>query len=134
MISLSNSDHVLRYCRPRRVNRGIIHFSAFELRPGEEFLSVNWMEYFGKSVSVEEQTDGVRTALIKKGFHLSSNGRFARFHVGTVKERIQNAEVKQVPGPKDPSHAGIYPGKDNRQATLELKNIIKHVFPALKNE
>ena len=101
----------------------------------KSYLSVNWMEYFGKSVSVEEQTDGVRTALSKK-LELKSNGRFARFHVGTVKARIQNTEVKQVPGPKDPSHAGIYPGKDNRETALELKNIIRSddVFPALKDE
>lgn len=135
MTSLSNSDHVLRYCRPRYVNGGIIHFSAFELRLDEEFLSVNWMEYFGESVSVEEQTEGIRTALSKK-LELKSNGRFARFHVGTVKARIQNTEVKQVPGPKDPSHAGIYSGKDNRETALELKNIIESddVFPALKDE
>lgn len=136
MTPLSNSDHVLRYCSPRRVNEGVIHFSAFELRPHESYLSVNWMEYFGKSVSVEEQVAGVRATLIEKGFHLSSNGRFARLHVGTVKEMIQNAEVKHVPGLKDPSHAGIYPSKDNRDATLELKNIIKldDVFLALKDE
>ena len=132
---LPDSDHVLRYCSPRHVNEGIIHGSAFRLRPGEEYLSVNWMEYFGKSV--EEQTKGVRTVLIKKGLQLKPNGRFARLHVGTVKEMIRNAEVKRVPGPKDPSHAGIYPAKDNREAILELrelKNIIKHVFPALKDE
>ena len=137
---LPDSDHVLRYCSPRHVNEGIIHGSAFRIRPGEEYLSVNWMEYFGKSASVEEQTDGIRTALIKKKFQLKSDGRFARLHVGTVKEVIQNAEVKRVPGPKDPSHAGIYPGRqDNREATLELReltNIIKSedVFLALKDE
>ena len=94
------------------------------------------MEYFRKFVSVEEQTDEIRTALIKKWFQLKSNGRFARLHVGTVKKRMQNAEVKHIPEPEDPSHAGICPGKqDNREATLKLANIIKpdDVFLALED-
>ena len=132
--SLPDSDHVLRYCSPKHVDEEIINASAFELRPVDEYLSVNWMEYFDKSV--EEQADEIRTALSKK-LKLKSNGRLARLHVGTVKKKIQNAEVKYIPEHEDLSHAGIYPGKqDNRRATLKLVHIIKpdDVFPALKGE
>lgn len=133
--ALPDSDHVLRYCSPIHVDKESekIKASAFRLRPGEEYLSVNWMEHFDKSE--EEQTDEIRTALSKK-LKLKSDGRFARLRVGTVKKRIQNAEVKHIPEPEDPSHAGICLGKqDNREATLKLANIIKpdDVFPALKD-
>lgn len=135
---LPDSNHVLRYCSPIHVDKESekIKASAFRLRPVDGYLSVNWMEYFGKSVSVEEQTGEIRTALSKK-LKLKSNGRFARLHVGTVKKRIQNVEVKYTPEPEDPSHVGIYPDKqDNRRATLKLVHIIKpdDVFPALKDE
>lgn len=136
--ALSDSNHILRYCSPIHVDKESenIKASAFRLRSSEEYLSVNWMEYFRKSVSVEEQTDEIRTALSKK-LKLKSNGRFAKLRVGTVKNRIQDAEVKHVPEPEDPSHAGIYLGKqDNREATLKLVNVIKpdDIFPALKDE
>lgn len=134
--ALPDSNHVLRYCSPIHVDKESerIKASAFRLRSSEKYLSVNWMECFRKSVSVEEQTAEIRTALIKKGFQLKPDGRFARLRVGTVKKRIQNAEVKHIPEPEDPSHAGIYPGKqDNREATLAMVNIVKDVFPALKD-
>ena len=138
--ALPDSNHVLRYCSPDHVDkeRGEIKASAFGLRPVDGYLSVNWMEYFGKSVSVEEQTDKIRTALSKK-LKLKSNGRLARLHVETVKKRIHNGEVKHIPEDEDPSHAGIYPGEQdnhNRRATLKLAHIIKpdDVFPALKDE
>ena len=134
--ALPDSDHILRYCSPIHVDKESenIKASAFRFRSSEEYLSVNWMECFDKPV--EEQTDEIRTALSKK-LKLKSNGRFTRLRVGTVKKRIQNAEVKHVPEPEDPSYAGIYPGKqDNREATLKLVNVIKpdDVFPALKDE
>ena len=106
--------------------------SAFRFRPSDEFLSVNWMEYFNKPV--KQQINEIRAALGKK-LELKSKGRFARLRIETVKETIQNATVKHIPEDGDPSHAGIYLARQsNREKTLELVNVIKpdDVFPALK--
>jgi len=38
------ADHVARYCRASSVENGEISATAFMLRQGEEYLSVNWLE------------------------------------------------------------------------------------------
>ena len=44
---LRDDSNVVRYIRPRKVMEdGTVDGSAFRLRPNEERLSVNWMEYF----------------------------------------------------------------------------------------
>ena len=130
--TLPDSSHVLRYCSPKHVSKEIIKAPAFCFRPGEEFLSVNWMEYFDKPV--KGQVDEIRAALSRK-LKLKPKGRFARLQVSVMKERIQSAQVKHIPEPEDPSHAGIYTaGQNNRGIILELANMIKSddVFPALE--
>ena len=97
--------------------------SAFLLRPGKEFLSVNWMEYFG-GITVDAQVEKVRKDM-SKSLKLSANGRFAKLHVGGVKKCVENAEVKHRPEPENPSHAGIYiPEKDRRDAAFALANLV----------
>ena len=44
---LPDSDSVARYCRPRTIlSNGRPARAAFMLRPNEEYLSANWLEYF----------------------------------------------------------------------------------------
>ncbi len=45
--TIPDDDHLTRYCKPSTVDDGLPTASAFELRPGEDHLSVNWLEYFG---------------------------------------------------------------------------------------
>ena len=75
--NIPDSNHVLRYCKPRTVKGGRIAESASEFRPGEEFLSVNWAEYFGADITVNAQVEKVREDM-SKSFKLSANGRFAK--------------------------------------------------------
>jgi len=127
---ISDSHHVLRYCKPRTVTDGKIAESAFEFRPGEEFLSVNWLEFFG-DLTVDAQVEKVRGDM-NKTLRLSTGGRFARVNVGAVKSRIEGAEVKHLPSTKNPSHAGIYaPGKNRLTATLAIARLVAPVdiFP-----
>ena len=98
--------------------------SAFLLRPGEEFLSVNWMEYFGADITADAQVEKVREDM-RKSIKLSANGRFAKLHVGGVKKCVENAEVKHRPEPENPSHTGIYiPENDRRDAAFALANLV----------
>jgi len=122
----------LRYCSPIHVEAEMIMPGAFDFRSGEQFLSVNWMEYFNKVVSAESQVAEIRKAISKK-LTLRGKGRFARVNVGEVKRRIENAQVRHIPEPADPSHAGISaPNEQNREFSLELADMVKpnDIFPA----
>ncbi len=111
---LPDRDHVSRYCKPSTVGeRGQPMASAFAIRPGEGYLSVNWLEHFGLPVGEPEAAlNRVRETLRSKGFRLRSNGRFALLNVGTVKTTIRRTyrrslHINHLPLPDDASHAGI---------------------------
>jgi len=129
--AIPDSNHVLRYCRPSHTKVGKIKASAFDLRSGEEFLSVNWMEWFEGATSTDAQVAAVRKIMSEK-FTLASGGRFARLNAGEVRMRINGAQVRHFPGKKDPSHAGVSaPSEQNREFSLKLANLVKprDVFP-----
>ncbi len=46
---ISDSDHVSRHVGGSKIDNGRITAAAFELKPGEKYLSVNWLEFFGDS-------------------------------------------------------------------------------------
>ena len=43
--ALPDADHVSRYCKPSTVQDGKVQPNAFFFRDGEDYLSVNWLEY-----------------------------------------------------------------------------------------
>jgi len=135
-INIPDSDHVLRYCSPVHMKGERVKPGAFDFRSGEKFLSVNWMEYFGKGATRDAQVAEIRTAMSKK-LTLKANGRFAKINVGNITKRIKNAQVMHIPEFTNPSHAGICAGSEqNRELTLELANMVKSddVFPAVPPE
>ena len=84
---------------------------AFQLRPGEEYLSVNWLESFAQP-SRREAVDSVRTRMSANGFALRDTGRFAVLQVGAVKQVGPATDggvlsVVHLPTPDDDSHCGI---------------------------
>ena len=111
-VALPDGDHVSRYCKPSAVaQNGLPMAAAFELRPGEDYLSVNWLEYFG-APSVDAAGESVRNAFRAKDFSLSPNGRFAVLNVGTIKSAISGAvadtaRVEHLPVDNDESHSGV---------------------------
>ena len=133
---LPDRDHVSRYCKPSTVGeRGQPMASAFAIRSGEGYLSVNWLEHFGMRVGEPRGTEAalnrVRETLRGKGFRLRSNGRFALLNVGTVKTTIRRTfgrslHVNQLPLPDDASHAGIlgYTERD-RMIAAEIRASVR---------
>lgn len=117
--------HVARYCRPRDIAiDGVPEEGAFRLRPGEEYLSANWLEYFHDS-DRPEQLAGVRQALAAKGFRMARAARFAVLNVGAAVSRCQ--ELLDTPirfialgDPHDPSHTGIYGYADHNTAVAAV--------------
>ncbi len=110
---LESEDHVARYCRPRYIREdGTVAPSAFHIRPGEEFLSTNWLEFFHDSER-SVQISGVHQALASKGFRVSGSGAFVVLNVGdSVMFTRDNLNVAiqffALGEPHDPSHAGIF--------------------------
>lgn len=105
--------HVARHCRPRDFGAtGLLLDSAFQLRPGEEYLSTNWLEFFHDS-DRQSQIAGVQQTLAVKGFRVRSTASFAVLNVGasiascrdTLSVIIQFVALGEA---HDPSHTGIY--------------------------
>jgi len=46
-LKIEDEHHVCRYCKPSSMGEdGLPLTSAFTLRTNEEYLSVNWLEYY----------------------------------------------------------------------------------------
>ena len=110
---LPPGDSVARHCRPRVVlPDGRPARAAFMLRPGEEYLSANWLEYFHQSDRAV-QIDGVRRALAGKGFQLRRNARLAVLNADAAVAAGHSAlgitlGFVALDETTDPSHCGIY--------------------------
>ena len=103
--------------------------SAFKPRMSEEYLSVNWLEYF----STREPAVGVqhvRDALREKNYRLRPAGRLAVFGVVTAKRAVREGVGKELridhrPLENDPSHAGIHGyASDDLAVAVELKALV----------
>ena len=130
--SIPDSDHVMRYCSPQHVQNGKIAETAFSLRPNEQYMSVNWLEYFNGNTDFPQRLQAIRNSI---GLSLKPTGRFVKISVAAAKHKIENLQITYHLLPQDPSHAGIYyPGPDeNREYTLELANLVNpdEIFPAV---
>lgn len=140
MTALPDTDHVSRYCKPSAVDEdGLPTEQAFSLRPGEDHLSVNWLEYFGKP-SLEMAVDGIRQVFREKGYQVAKRGRFAVLNVRAAKEAGARGNrllaIDRLPTPEDPSHAGIS-GYENSNLTVRLALAqlvtLQDVYPTLES-
>ena len=108
---LPDADSVSRYCRPRTLEDGRPKPSAFHLRPGEEHLSVHWLEFFGapsQALAIER----VQATMTNAGFSLARSGRFSVLEIGRTKRLVReklkvDLSVEHLPVGDDPAHAGI---------------------------
>ena len=113
---LPDSDHVVRYARFTDFlddEYETLNCSAFQLRPTDSGLSVNWLECF-EGQSKPQQLNEVRrlTRLTMK-----SSGRLAELNVGVTREhigqRLDELRFTHTPLPADenyeadPSHSEI---------------------------
>ena len=109
--SLPDEDHVSRYCKPSTVEHGMPMSAAFIPRLSEEYLSVNWLEYFG-APTLNTAIDKIRAAFSEKGYRTARNGRFAVINVGAAKGAVPKdmgltLSINHIPLDDDQSHAGI---------------------------
>ena len=113
--------------------------AAFQLRKGESYVSVNWLEYFG-ATNLSAAVERVSEVFRNKGYGLRPNGRFAVLNVGAAKMAVHEStslllSIDHLPLDDDQSHAGIfgYPPEDLAVA-LELAALVgsKDVHPAVR--
>lgn len=114
--------------------------AAFQLRPDEGALSVNWLEYFGFG-DREAEIQEVRKAFTDKGRTLQAKAKFAVLNVGATKEYIQQESddnrllsiLHDPLPPEDESHSGIYnvPRDDSAIGDM-IAELIKEdaIFPS----
>lgn len=110
---LDDHHNVARYYGLRSIgDNGLPTQTAFRLRNGEGFLSVNWLEYFhlhDKDVALK----CVRDALRKKGRRRAPKSGLAVLNVGAAKRAVSQKlrytpHITRQPSPGDESHAGIF--------------------------
>lgn len=128
--SLPKDDHISRYCKPSVIaQNGLPMASAFGLRQGEEYLSVNWLEYFhltDLSIAVEK----VREAFRNKGYQVRPNGRFVVLNIGEAKRMVFEGvkcvlHINHHPLANDQSHACILGyGPDDLMVAVELAALV----------
>lgn len=124
---LPDDSHVVRYTRPTLVREDeSVGGETFQLRSGEESLSVNWLECF-PGISKAQQVDEVRR---RSRLQLRPNGCFAELHAGRTKRHVhaELANLRFVHDPlpaegefePDPSHSEIagLPAADSPEAEL----------------
>jgi hypothetical protein len=113
--NLPDDHHVMRFVPWNRLLRddvdNVIGFlpQAFALRPGEESLSVNWLEYFGG-----DRITNIRDSVLKfRGTY--KVGKKSAFGIANVKKigdtcsATAGVKVRVVyePSRKNPAHSGI---------------------------
>lgn len=137
-----NADHVSRLCGGSHVREdGSIAATAFKPRPGEPYLSVNWLEFLELRDRAAELAEVRRVLASKRA--VGSTARLGLLNVGeamaivrTHMPLVQSLSVRHEPElvaglPQDPSHSGIYgvPEDDNTVSEL-LAQVVHEVHPA----
>ncbi len=110
---ISDSDHVSRHVGGSKIDNGRITAAAFELKPGEKYLSVNWLEFFGDSDRAS-RVDMIRNAFVEKDYTLGAEAKFVVLNVGEAREYVETEcpnntaiSFSHEPEDNDPSHSGI---------------------------
>ena len=101
-----------RYCRPRVFEDGRVKPDAFRLRPGEDYLSLHWLEFLGAR-SQADAVDQVRASMTGTGFTLGRNGCVAVLRVSQAKACVRDIAgieliLEHMPVENDPAHSGMF--------------------------
>ena len=133
--TLPSDNHIGRYCGGSHVDEDSdVDGTAFRLRAGEEYLSVNWLEYLAKEN--EEQIEALRAVYRSKFNKVGKTARIAKLNVGEMIEHVRSEspdsvqlEVIHEPintPPVDPSHSGIHniPEDDDLVADLIAEAVL----------
>jgi hypothetical protein len=132
-----DADHVTRLCGGSHVREdGTVAATAYKPRPGETYLSVNWLEFLAMPDRETALAEVRRTLAAKRS--IGGTSRLAISHVGSMRAHVRQEDathaelsVRHEPehtpgGPTDASHSGIYgvPGDDMIVPELIAANVL----------
>ena len=126
--TIPDQHHLARFCKPTQAPNGQIQATAFMLRPGEESLSVNWLEFLNCS-SREIEIEELRNIFSRK-LKVGMGARVAALNVGEMCAKVltespDRRNLRVLHDPQygivyDPSHSGIYNLKPDDELIAEL--------------
>jgi len=121
---IPDPHHVVRLCKPKHIDEGVIQAGAFMLKMGEENLSVDWLEYLNCSTR-ENEINEVRHIYSEKFNRVPAHALIAVLNVGKLREKVhkesgRNLNVLHNPEVNDPAHSGVYDLKQDDEMIAEL--------------
>lgn len=122
---IPDNNNIARFCKPSTAPEGQIQAPAFWLRPNEDSLSVNWLEFL-KCPNRESEIIKIRE-IYSNRLRVRARAKIAILNVGEVRKKVmtespdsRNIEVLHNPLEDDQSHSGIYNLKQKEQLIAEL--------------
>ena len=115
-MDLPENDHVMRHVPYKKLLKdedgNPIGFlaQAFEMRPGEPGLSVNWLEYFKKNDHKGNAKESIHK--FRRVLNINNNNAFAVAKVNDILETCHSCKAEKVkvvykPSNKNKSHSAI---------------------------
>lgn len=140
---IPDDDHVTRYVSGSKIApSGRITGAAFQLRTGEESLSVNWLEFLDLE-NRDSEIQQIRNVFVDKGRTLQAKAKFAVLNVGKTKTYVRQESqdnrllsVQHDPEDLDLSHSGIFniPEDDPSVGDIIAELIgVNAIYPARDN-
>lgn len=125
-------DHTARYCPGTKLTEDDRPApTAFHLRRGETYLSVEWLE----ALNQESRNDAISEAIaiLSGKLRLGANARLAVLNVGQVCRYVREASLYSIrflhePELHDPAHSGIH---DTGQAEMLIAELITEKVEAI---
>jgi len=121
---LPPGDHIARYCGGSHISEdGSVAPTAFHLRPAEEYVSVQWLEYLRQMDRLSEIRE-VRRIFDEK-LKLGISARIAVLNCGEVCTHVEQASdvsirVLHEPTSDDLSHSGRHDTAQDEDLVAEL--------------
>jgi len=136
-----DQDHICRYCSAFRcTENGQVTGTAFRPRQVDEYLSVNWLEFF----HLADQQDEIREVrkVLSSKLTLGAKAKIAVLNVGktikyvrTKSPDARNLSVLHEPKEDDPSHSGIYRFQHDDHLIADLiAEMVQETYPAREIE
>ena len=121
----------------RCTESGEVTGTAFQLRPQDDFLSVNWLEFLQLS-SRDEEVNEIRKVFSLKLKRVGTKSKFAVLNVGKLIEyvRINSPDRRELsvlhePEDIDPSHSGVFGfSLDDDMIADLIAQVVSETYPA----
>ena len=135
--AIPDAEHVARYCKPTTIDEGEIQATAFMLREGEAYLSVNWLEKLKSPGRISQIRD--LQELYTKKLKVAATAQIAVLNVGTLRAKVKRESpdgrllrvLHEPQEPDDLSHAGIYEVRHDDEIIAELiAQVVLEKYPA----